>query len=118
MIKVVMDLSSKEDTKTGCLIVGYELKGHAGSDDYGKDIVCASATTLAIAAINTITDICGISDLDICKIKSGHIQLLINYEKLTEQEKHDSQVILQGFEINIKSLVRQYPENISLSYRR
>lgn len=118
MIKVVMDVSSREDAHANQLIVGYELNGHADSDEYGKDIVCASATTLALAAINTITDVCGIKDLDSCEAKSGHIQLRVNYERLTEREKHDSQVVLRGFEINIESLVRQYPENISLSYRR
>ena len=29
-------------------IIGFEVKGHAGSDEYGKDIVCAAISVLTI----------------------------------------------------------------------
>ena len=31
-----------------------ELKGHAGYDDYGKDIVCASASALVLNMANSV----------------------------------------------------------------
>ena len=35
-------------------IIGFEVKGHAGSDEYGKDIVCAAISVLTINCINSI----------------------------------------------------------------
>lgn len=35
-------------------IIGFEVKGHAGSDEYGKDIVCAAVSVLTINCINSI----------------------------------------------------------------
>lgn len=34
--------------------VGFEFKGHAGADEYGKDIVCAAVSVLVINTINSI----------------------------------------------------------------
>ena len=34
--------------------LGFECKGHAGYDDYGKDIVCAAVSMLVINTINAI----------------------------------------------------------------
>lgn len=33
------------------------ITGHAGYDDYGKDIVCASVSSIVITTINAIIDI-------------------------------------------------------------
>ena len=33
-----------------------EIKGHANYDDYGKDIVCASVSSIVITTINAIID--------------------------------------------------------------
>ncbi|MCM1263060.1 MAG: ribosomal-processing cysteine protease Prp [Butyrivibrio sp.] len=36
---------------------GFTCKGHAGFDDYGKDIVCASVSVLVINTINSLEEI-------------------------------------------------------------
>ena len=33
-----------------------EIKGHANYDDYGKDIVCASVSSIVITTINAIIE--------------------------------------------------------------
>ena len=33
-----------------------EIKGHANYDDYGKDIVCASVSSIVITTINAINE--------------------------------------------------------------
>ena len=40
--------------KNNELIESISLKGHAGFDEYGKDIVCASFSTMIITTINGI----------------------------------------------------------------
>lgn len=34
-----------------------EIKGHANYDEYGKDIVCASVSSIVITTINALIDI-------------------------------------------------------------
>ncbi len=37
-------------------ILGADISGHAGMDEYGYDIVCASVSSLVIAAINGLEE--------------------------------------------------------------
>nr|WP_317284001.1 ribosomal-processing cysteine protease Prp [uncultured Sellimonas sp.] len=48
MIKITIYQNDKSE------YVGFRTKGHAGYDEYGKDIVCASASVLVINTINSI----------------------------------------------------------------
>ena len=40
--------------------VGFKFKGHAGYDDFGNDIVCASVSSAVQLTANTITEFFGI----------------------------------------------------------
>jgi uncharacterized protein YsxB (DUF464 family) len=37
-------------------IVGFKIKGHAGYDEYGKDIACASVSSAIMLTANMITE--------------------------------------------------------------
>ncbi len=37
----------------GC-VIGVEVKGHAGYDEYGKDIVCAAVSVLTLNMANSV----------------------------------------------------------------
>lgn len=75
------------------------IKGHAGYDDKGKDIVCASVSSIVITTINAIVEInpeaIDYSDLDneiiIRKIKEDDIvnKLLNNMILLLESLEKD-----------------------------
>ena len=75
------------------------IKGHAGYDDKGKDIVCASVSSIVITTINAIIEInpdaIDYSDLDneiiIRKIKEDDIvnKLLNNMILLLESLEKD-----------------------------
>lgn len=75
------------------------IKGHAGYDDKGKDIVCASVSSIVITTINAIIEInpdaIDYSDLDneiiIRKIKEDEIvnKLLNNMILLLENLEKD-----------------------------
>jgi uncharacterized protein YsxB (DUF464 family) len=82
------------------------VSGHANYDDYGKDIVCASVSSLVISTVNAI--------------------LKFDEKAISYQEKKDLLVIniLKKDEITaklignmidmLKELEDQYPENIKL----
>ena len=41
--------------------IGFEISGHALSDVYGRDFVCAGASAVAFGAVNAIAQITGIT---------------------------------------------------------
>ena len=83
-----------------------KISGHAGYDDHGKDIVCASVSSVVYTTVNGIlnvdknaikfTDKKDVMTIDI-KSKDRVIKLLIN-----------SMVDI------LEDLERQYPENIKI----
>ena len=42
-------------TNNNGLVEKISIKGHAMYDDYGKDIVCASVSTMVITTVNAIS---------------------------------------------------------------
>ena len=97
--------------KKNNIIDSIECKGHAGYAEYGKDIVCASFSTMIITTINAILDIddsaisyTDSNDLKIVNIKKDNItssllntlvnmiyELRENYDKNIniKEESHD-----------------------------
>lgn len=95
-------------------IIGYTMSGHALSGEPGHDLVCASASTLGLAALNTLTDVCGLEDKTDYEYGDGYLAVHLDSSTCTDQEKEKAEIVFRGYMINIESLVRQYPENISL----
>ena len=56
------------------------IKGHAGYEEYGKDIVCASVSSIAITTVNAIIRI----DEDAIKYEEREGYLYININKHNE----------------------------------
>ena len=100
MIKAVFFISGKN-------ISGFSITGHA---DYreSNDIVCASVSSAALMAANTITEI--IKAKAEASATDGSI-------KLTVKDDSDTvQTVLRGFKLHIKELAKEYPENIKVIY--
>lgn len=82
------------------------IKGHAGYDDYGKDIVCSSVSSITITTINAI--------------------LIFNENYISYNEKKDNFEIIINENNNIvdnliinminllKELSNDYPKNIKI----
>lgn len=85
----------------------YELviKGHAGFDIYGKDIVCAAVSSMAITTINNII----ILDDSISYEENSGL-LKIRVEKDTEVNNK----LLDNLVRMLTELESQYPKNIEI----
>ncbi len=84
-------------------IIGYELKGHAGYDEIGYDIVCSAVSILAINTCNSIerfTD----DTLTIETDESGYLKLIV------EEPSDDSILLLNSFCLGIEGIIAQYGE--------
>ncbi len=44
--------------KKGKVIIGFEVVGHTGKDDYGKDLLCCQLSTVAQLAVVGICEVC------------------------------------------------------------
>lgn len=83
-----------------------EIKGHAMYDDHGKDIVCASVSTLLISNINLILKL----DENAIKYKSeeGLIKLdIIKRDKIIN-------VIISNMIEHLEELEKKYKKNIKI----
>jgi hypothetical protein len=89
------------------LISKIEIKGHSLYDEYGKDIVCASVSTMVITTINAIIryDSNSVSyDKD-----EGYVNIVVN----THSKVID--LLLDNLISLLKELEMQYPKNVKIN---
>lgn len=93
--------------KEGKMISSLEIKGHALYDDYGKDIVCASVSTMVITTVNATLRYDNKS-LSYSK-DEGYVQIVM--------EKHSKVVdlLMENLISLLRELEKQYPKNIKIN---
>lgn len=69
--------------KKNNLILGFEVSGHTGKDDYGKDLLCCQISTVAQMAVLSVKEILKIDAF--CEIADGYLKVMVN--KNVENEK-------------------------------
>ena len=99
MIKVKVD-------KNGKNIDSVVISGHALYDDYGKDIVCASASSIAITSINAILRLYSDS------ISYKKDEALIEIKILKHNDTIDT-ILINMIEL-LKELEKDYKKNIKI----
>lgn len=108
----------REQSSERAALTGFHMTGHADFGPNGKDILCAATTVLGIACVNGITELVGLKEKSNIQMASGNLELRVDYENLTQQEKHDVGLFLDNFLLNIKSLEEQYPDYMKINDRR
>ena len=85
----------------------YEIvvKGHAGYDDFGKDIVCAAVSTMAITTINNIISL---DDSILYVEDAGLLKISV------KEETEINQKLLSNLIMMLEDLKSQYPKNIEI----
>ena len=92
--------------------VGFKLKGHAGYDDIGKDIICAATSVLAI---NTINSIERFTDDDM-SVVSDEKKALIEF-RLYGNISPESRVLLDSLELGLSQIRKDNAEYISITFK-
>jgi uncharacterized protein YsxB (DUF464 family) len=82
------------------------IKGHACYDEYGKDIVCASVSSIVITTVNAILEI----DRDPKKYKEEKDILTI---EILKEDKIVMKLINNMLNL-LKELSNNYPKNIEI----
>ena len=83
---------------------GFLIKDHSGYDEEGYDIVCASVSSAAYMAVNTVTEIIGA--FGEATVDDGYLEFI------TESDKNEVQAVLKGLEFHVKALAEEYDEYI------
>lgn len=86
------------------------IKGHALYDDYGKDIVCASVSSIYICTVNAILRF-DKDNINILDENDEHIINVLNNSK-------DTQILLTNMIDLLKHLENDYPKNIEVVRRK
>ena len=91
-------------------IINLKITGHAGSDVYGKDLVCAGVSTAGVGVLNMLSKK-GFLDKRIgtIEIDEGYINIVVN------QVDEVCQVVLETLEVTLDTLVENYGQFIKIS---
>ncbi len=87
---------------------GFEISGHAGFAESGKDIICAAVSSAAYMAANTITDVIGAN----AEAREGSGAMSVALKEPNER----AETVLKGLELHLTELSKQYPDNIKIIY--
>lgn len=93
----------------GDLVTGFRIRGHAGWDESGQDIVCAAVSSAAYMTCNTLTEICRLP----CAATADDGEMTLSLESGAARSAQD---LLRGFSLHMRSLSRQYPNHIKVIY--
>lgn len=84
------------------------LSGHGGGE-YGKDLVCAGASSCFVGAVNALKDRKGF----LCQIKSGDSLL----QAKGEVSEYD-EVVLETLVTQLQTIADSYPKNLCVIVSR
>lgn len=96
MIKVVYNKDFKN----------LKITGHAGYADKGKDIVCASASSIILSSINLAIDF---------NSEVKYTDDLNKIEIINNTNDENVQKVFSNMILSLEELERQYPDNIKIS---
>ncbi|HHY35211.1 MAG TPA: ribosomal-processing cysteine protease Prp [Firmicutes bacterium] len=96
-----------EFLKDGTTVIGFRVRGHAGWDEWGKDVVCAGVSAASHMAFAGLVEILG-EGVRLEK-SSGYMEVRVPAHTAALPEV---KAILRAFELEMKAIQRSYPGNV------
>ncbi len=88
-------------------ICGFECEGHAGYDEYGKDIVCAGVSALVLTCINSMEMLLGVSFESSTDEETGSVSL-----RLQEEPSSEAEILMESMLLGIEMIAENYKNRI------
>ena len=85
--------------------IGFEVKGHSGSNVRGRDIVCAAVSSIVQTVLIGIDEVVGVKDTYI--IDDGYIKCSIPND-LSEAQSLQIQTLIKTMHLGLGSIAEQY----------
>ena len=93
-------------------LASVELTGHAGSGEFGYDIVCAAVSTLAINYINSLEGLTNCTaDVTIDEIDGGYMKIALS--DLADLKNEKVQLLFESFLLGMTNLAENSSEFIT-----
>lgn len=108
---ITVTINSDENRKS----YGFEISGHALSDVYGRDLVCAGASAVAFGTVNAIHHITGIEPQIQQGAEGGYLKVTLPTD-LDSETDEKLQVILNTMVTQFYTMTASYSEFIELKY--
>lgn len=96
-------------------IIGFEVSGHSGYSEAGKDIVCAAVSAIVQTAILGLTDVLGVEV--VYQQKPGEAQCVIP-KGLSRDKSERVNMILETMLCGLKSIQAGYGKYVKVEERR
>ena len=98
--------------KKGREFSGFRVSGHAGYDEYGLDIACASVSSAVELSANLITEIFHISaDVKVSEDADNAVTLKIA-ETCEEDQKQNASKVIEGLKLHLELLSEEFEKTI------
>lgn len=97
-------------------IRGFEIKGHAGYGEPGRDIVCSAVSALAQTAVLGLSDVAGVRPQVVSR--DGFFECLLE-ETMTAGTAYSvdrAQTILETLALGLSDIQKDYGRYISISF--
>lgn len=96
------------------VIIGFRMKGHAGAEEKGRDLVCAALSVLSQNTWMSIEKLAGLMrDEDYTLIVDEKIPL---YQLTVKNINEKAQVLLNSFALGAKVMQNSHPKYVKLTY--
>lgn len=95
---------------------GFEISGHALSDVYGRDLVCAGASAIAFGAVNAIAHITGVNPTIDQGAEGGYLKVTMP-EDLNKETYDLLQVVMNTMVTQFYTMTASYSDFIELKYK-
>ena len=93
-----------------------ECEGHTGYDVEGYDIVCAALSSIVQTAVLGLMQVATIAvDYEIDE-KTGYVSVTLP-KSMTEQEKHDADLILRTLYLGASDLYESFSDYINMEVK-
>lgn len=92
----------------GGMPCGFDIQGHAGQAEAGRDIVCAAVSSAAYLTANILLEVCRCQAS--VQEQAGRLSVTV-----CADEVQTAQVPLQGLRLHLEGLCAQYPQYIQLT---
>jgi uncharacterized protein YsxB (DUF464 family) len=86
------------------LLKGFNITGHAGYDEYGKDIVCSAVTSSIMLSINTITEFFKIP----AKVDVEENKITLDSKRLSDFQSQNLNIILSSLKKHLELINEEY----------
>ena len=96
MIRVKRILSEEE-------LCGLEIKGHANSDEHGKDLVCAGVSCIITGGFNALNK----EDIEEIILEEGYAKVIVNPESKSVD-------VINVILIQLQTIQESYPKFIKI----